>query len=76
MSECFLPQKTGSFQGAPHHPDAASGETRRLIAFELRQAVEALVSTQLHPVHRVVVAESDVQATQDYGLKAEEEKDM
>lgn len=70
-------KKTGSLQGAPHLPDAASGETRHLIAAELRQAVEALVSLlQLRPFHRVALAELDGEATQDYSLKAEEEKDV
>lgn len=75
-SDCFFQQKTGSLQGAPHHPDAASGETRRLIAAELWQAVEALVSLQLRPSHRVALAQLDGEATQDYSLKAEEETDV
>lgn len=61
---------------APHLPDAASGETRRLIAVELRQAVEALGLLRDCPVHSEAVAHLDAEATQDYGLKAEEEKDM
>lgn len=64
-------------QGAPHLPDAASGETRCLVAIGLRQAVEALlVLLQPRPVQRVVLAELDGEAAQDYGLKAGDETDM